>query len=347
MAMLAAYGLDNYDNFTEFTTIEPEWTGEVGGSFGSNTLSTTAGRFGGGALIINSGNSGRHAAILNFSVAQPKTIFLGISFKSPVVTITAIFLELSQAGSVHFQLQQVSGGNLVNVRILGSSAGSFTLSKDVWHRIEVKLTVDNAAGEVTVRLDDNEVFTSTGIDTQAGSNAWTDRFIFQAPSSSNTPTVTFDDITINDDQGSANNSFLGDLKIETLRPDADGFVTNFTPSTGSNWENVDDLTGPDEDSTFNESSVAGHQDLYTTIDLSGSPNVVHAVVVRATARKDDAGARSINLLARTGGTTDTGSTQALLTSYSNFQEIHEIDPDTTDAWTVSGVNGLQIGIENV
>lgn len=353
MTMIAVWGLDNYDDLTELTTLESEWTLFNSGTGGSKfSFSTTTGRFGGGAIrfhtaTLNTGGGGANIALLS---AQPKTIIVSTSlFRFTAVTIrdTSVFLILRDGGSEHVRLNNNDVTNLIEVFLLGVNVGTFPLSQNVWHRIEVKLTVDNAAGELTIKLDDSEVFTTTGVDTQVGSNAFTDTIRIQAVGIRDAANFSFDDIVINDDQGSLNNDFLGDLKIETLRPTAAGDATDFTPSTGANWENVDDLTGPDGDSTFNESSVAGHQDLYTTADLSGSPNVIHAVVLRATARKDDAGARSVNLLTKTGTTIDVGATQTLLTSFVSVTEIHEVDPDTSVAWTASDVNGMQIGIENV
>ncbi len=350
MTLIAAYGLDNYDDITEFVTNEVEWVLIDIGTGGDRQLLTTGGRFNGGRLrsVSHTSFAGEDGAGLIFATAQPKTIFFGVSIlREPGSnSLDSIFLRIKEGGNEHLRLQYVVSTTLTNVIVRGSTIGTFSWSSDVWHRMEIKLTVDDAVGEVTIRLDNNEVFTATGIDTQQGTNAWTDRIDLVTENRLGAH-ENFDDIVVNDDQGTTNNTWLGDLKIETLRPTAAGDATDFTPSAGANWENVDDLTGPDEDTTFNESAVAGHQDLYTTADLSGTPNTIHAVVIRATARKDDAGSRSIQLLSKTGVTTDVGASQVLLTSYTNFHEIHEIDPDTTVAWTPTGVNGIQIGAENV
>ena len=101
-----------------------------------------------------------------------------------------------------------------------------------------------------------------------------------------------------------------------------------------------------DDTTFNETSTATDQDLYNISNLTGTVASIKAVVIRATARKDDAGSRTIELLSRTGGSTDVGATQTLLTSYSNFQEMHDIDPGTGVSWIASGVNAMEIGLEN-
>lgn len=344
MTMLAIYGLDNYNNFTEMMTDEPEWAGILCSI--TPLLNTTGGRFGGGFFrFIGQTGCAQKGAFLTLPT-DPKTIFFGTSIKADSNTSNTLFLRFKDGTNEHLNLTLIAATNDVQVNILGVNSGNFNMSPNLWHRLEIKLTVDDSAGEITIRLDDTEVFTSTSIDTQRASNAFTNRIDVQV-GIGNSYVMNYDDIIVLDDQGSVNNDFLGDLKIETLRPDADGFVNNFTRSAGTtNFENVDEGPGPNDDTDFVESSTVGHQDLYTTDNLSGTPDTVYAVVVRAAARKDDAGSRTIQLLTRTGTTTDVGATQTLLTTYSRFQEIHEIDPDTGVAWTVSGVDGLQIGMEN-
>lgn len=348
MTLLASYGLDNYDDITEFTTLHPEWESFFE-DVGPGELLTTGGRFGGGRLRMDVQITVAFRGVrIVFPTAQPKTLFFGVSLltEDPGGAATGTILLLKDGSGVHMEIRRNPGLAVMEVLILGVvQAPTFTMSLSLWHRIEIKLTVDNAAGVVEVRLDDDVVFTASGIDTQVGSNAFTDTVDLQCGTTT-AHNMNYDDITFNDDQGSFNTGFLGDVRIETLRPTSAGFVTDFTPSTGSNWENVDDLTGPDGDTTFNETSTATDQDLYNISNLTGTVDNIKAVVIRATARKDDAGARTIQLLSRTGGVTDVGATQTLLTSYSNFDEIHEVDPDTGVAWIPAGVNGSEIGLEN-
>ncbi len=346
MTLLAANGFDTYDNITELVALDSRFS-LITAAGGSSTLPTTGGRFGGGHLLINSGNNGETSTKLDITPLQPATVFFGISFFSPVVSSASDFLVFKEGTNTHVRLRQIATGTTVEVYILGVlQVTTFELSKTQWHRIEVQLTVNNTTGVLTINLDGTQVFTVSGIDTQQGSNAWTDVFSMQSNVPTSAPTVLFDDLTLNDDQGGINDGFLGDVRIQTLRPTSAGFVTNFTPSAGANWENVDETTGPDDDTTFNETSIATDQDLYNISNLTGTVASIKAVVIRATARKDDAGSRTIELLSRTGGSTDVGATQTLLTTYSNFEEIHEVDPDTAVAWTPAGVDASQIGLEN-
>lgn len=344
MTLLAAYGFDNYTDLAEFLVIEPEWTVFV--TLGNSTIETTGGRFGGGALFPKqSSNNSQWGVKLTFTSAQPTTLFFGASVNSEVFNSTDIgFLLFREDANEHLRLSHNSSTGNVEVFILGSTAGDFFMSDSQWHRLEVKLIVDGATGEVTIRLDGIEVFTSSGINTQAGSNSWTDNIAFV--SEANDPDVIYDDVTCNDDQGSDNNDFLGDLRIETLRPDADTGQVDFVPQgAGDNFVEVDESLGPDNDTTYSSSNVVGAIDLYEVEDSIVNPSAIMAVLIRSTLKKSDAGARDTRLLANT-GTIGQGATNTLLTDYSNFNEIFETDPSTDGApFTLANVNAMQIGVE--
>lgn len=343
--MLATYGMDNYDNVTEFFQ-EPLWESVDTGAW---AWTTTGGRFGGGALTKTSTTNATTAA-MRLIPEIPKTIFLGISIFMIATERTTPFIRFMDInGTEHANIQVLESTTTMNVNILGSLEGTFTVSGSAWHRLEFKLIVDDTVGEFTIRLDDTEVFSQTGINTQNGTNASVGRIQLQllddgAPFTQ----ASFDDITIHDDQGTVNNDFLGDVRIVTLRPDGPGFATDFTPLAGTNWESVDETPGPDGDTSYVESSVAGHQDLYNVEDLVVTPSagIVHSATVKAYVKKTDAGPRSIKMLTRSGGVTGVGAEKTILTDYTYVQDIVEINPDSGLAWTNSEINTIQIGMEN-
>ena len=50
---------------------------------------------------------------------------------------------------------------------------------------------------------------------------------------------------------------------------------------------------------------------------------------------------------KSGTTTADGTTQGMATSYLPYGDLYETDPDTAMAWTSSGVDNMQVGIEVV
>ncbi len=347
MTMIATYGLDNYDTITEFFQ-EPFWE-DTGSTNKGWTFNTTGGRFGGGSILnIGSIGSGIWAAA-RFIPELPKTLFFGVSINIATTNQTDPFIRFYDTNRVeHANLEILAGGDTMNVNILGSLEGTFTITKSVWHRLEIKLTVDDSAGEFTVILDYVEVFSSTGIDTQNGTNAHVGWVQIQSQDNGSSTDIAYDDFTFHDDQGTVNNDFLGDIRIVTLHPDGAGAASDFTPLAGTNWESVDETPGPDADTTYVESSVAGHQDLYTVDDfvITPGPGIIHSATVKVYAKKTDAGLRSIKLLTRSGGVTEVSTEKQITTDYSYVQDPVEVDPDTGLPWTVSTINTIQIGVEN-
>ena len=83
-----------------------------------------------------------------------------------------------------------------------------------------------------------------------------------------------------DTGGSANNDFLGDVRVETLFPTADGANTAWTPSAaGSHFNKVNEATGtfPDGDTTYVADATPGDRDTYVMSDLAAAAGNVYGV----------------------------------------------------------------------
>jgi hypothetical protein len=144
--------------------------------------------------------------------------------------------------------------------------------------------------------------------------------------------------------GSVNNDFLGNRKVVALNPDGAGDDTDWTPSAGSNYQNVDDGGLTDDDTTYNETSTDTHQDLYTYDDLPGDAASIDGVQV-VTEVRITSGQMDISNVIKSGTTEDAGSATTITdTSWGTVNRIEEQDPDTATAWTPSGVNAAQFGI---
>jgi hypothetical protein len=104
----------------------------------------------------------------------------------------------------------------------------------------------------------------------------------------------------------------------------------------------------DAGTTYVFSSTAGDIDLYNLGDMTVTPTDIACVQVRGFGLKTDAGTCSGRLKLKSGSTTVNGSTVNVTTSYANLPPIIQTtDPNTSAAWTLSGVNGIVIGQERV
>ena len=148
------------------------------------------------------------------------------------------------------------------------------------------------------------------------------------------------------------NGILGDIRVESLLPVADGALQQFpvlepvTPTT--HFDKVDDPV-PDDAVTFVASETGGHQDTYDMQTLSdpGGSSVIYGVQQLLYARKDKVTAKSFKPIARVGGTVYPGAINPLVVGFDYYVEMWQQDPDTVADWTESGVNAAEWGAEVV
>jgi hypothetical protein len=165
--------------------------------------------------------------------------------------------------------------------------------------------------------------------------------------------VQFDDLYVCDGvdatatQGRANNDFLGDLKVATLIPTANGDLTAWSKSTGTNAAAlVDEIPPNTTDYIF--SSTSGQRELMTLPDLPSSAGAVYGLRIGIYGLKSDAGASSVKpLIKESGGTITAQTAKALSTTaggyYGDFLFTKPSAPTTP--FTASDVNALQAGVE--
>jgi hypothetical protein len=117
-----------------------------------------------------------------------------------------------------------------------------------------------------------------------------------------------------------------------------GNVTGMT----TNFSEVNEVP-PGGDLSCVTSSTVGAEDRYGFGSLSSTPSNIGGVKVSALLRKTDVGARTITVQLKSGGTEVTGSSQSPAVSYGYFANYLDTDPNTSAAWTASGVNSVTAG----
>jgi hypothetical protein len=192
-----------------------------------------------------------------------------------------------------------------------------------------------------VRINGVEVINFTGDTRNGGTSTNIDMVTVARPASGGNS--RFDDFYICDTVGSApHNTFLGELRINTLVPIAAGSDTGFTPSTGANYTTVDEL--PYSATDYVSAITPGTRDLYTMSDVAGSYTVL-GVQNNVIAKKTDAGAISIKPAIKSGGTIYYGSPTVLQTADKTITDPRAVNPATSSAWSVGSVNSLESGME--
>jgi hypothetical protein len=169
--------------------------------------------------------------------------------------------------------------------------------------------------------------------------------------------IYFDDLAVNNDSGSFQNSWPGAGSITVLRPNAAGDNTTWTPSAGSNYAAVDEVT-PDDASTYVGSNSAGQIDDYD-IDNPGGTVGTPINVVMVGVRYAGAGASAnatfnARIKASSGGTVESSSniTPSNTTYVTNANStprtypliLYDLPGASTTAWTGSDLTSTQIGL---
>lgn len=330
----------------ESSTVLADYLGKWLTVPGAATISAGAGRFGNGLRVTSSTS--------NWSRTFDAQATWVTGFAVRILDISAgnaHLVALLDGAVVHCGLAIQASTNLLFAwrgttgTVLGTPAAT-PLPVNTWVYVEAKFTISDTVGVVVVRVNGTPVISLTNQDTRNAGNA-TANTVRMGPAASFGTSLDFDDLYICDTTGSVNNDFLGDCKVEQVLPTGAGASTLWTPSAGSNWDAVNDSPAPDGDTTYVSSATAGQTDLYAFGDLGVASGTVKAVQATVLARKDDAGSRSLAVVARPGSTDRVGATQAVGDNYAGYTEVWNTNPDTAAAWTVAEVNASQFGVRMV
>ena len=209
------------------------------------------------------------------------------------------------------------------------------LLADTWYYIEFKATINNTTGSFEVRLNGATEISGTGLDLQTSANAYATAVWFVPSASSPCSTTTCTSPTTS----------AGRSGSSPLLPGGNGTYSQMVGSDGNSTDNylLVDEVGPNT-TDYVESATVGDKDSYAMGNLPTVPSSIIATRAGIYAAASDAGARSLRILTRSGGTDyDNGVDFALTSTYRYYTDLRETDPATGVAWTESGVNAVEIG----
>jgi hypothetical protein len=313
-----------------YTTLTQRWTAFNGGS-----ANPAAGRDGRGGIVLNSGAWGYRDFPANYA-----SWYCGFAYKWTNVA-DGTFMAFLDAGTVQLRFAMSNAGRLQVYHgggaLLGQTAPNALLLNAVVH-LGICATIDNAAGAVTVYVAGVPLIALAGIDTQQSANAYVNRFQLQWPGFGGSDCV-ISDLYLSD------SAFLGDRKVTTLLPAANGGLNEFAPSAGNNFECVDEQA-PNEDVDYVSSSTPGEIDRYDMANFAEAAGI-DAVQLLLRVRKDDAGIRTFKHLAHVGVSDYRGPELSAQDGYRTETHIWDEDPDTTNPWTQGGLNAAEFGVEEV
>jgi hypothetical protein len=278
------------------------------------------------------------------SLTTDDTVVLGFAFRNPFSNdYTAISLYSRAQRGMRVFVDGPAGELRVyrDSTLLGTTSGLGMVVGD-WYYIEFKVTTHDSTGSFELHVDEVNVLSASGIDTQAGADAYHDRFRCAGNGGDN---PEWDDIYFLDSTGSSNNDFLGNVRVVAISPDGDD-TANWTTSTPSanHYENVDE-NPCDEDTSYVEESTANLTDLYD-YEAPISLGDIHGIQINTVCRETDATNFSLITPIESNGTQYDDSPQIVGTpDWLTVVRLEEEDPDTNVAWTEPGLNAAKFGVK--
>jgi hypothetical protein len=325
-------------------------------------------RFGAGKAVTLSSVTFNSAASLLHSITPSVAIYAGAAIKvgleldsnasNPTANLFGLYSDGGMTGHIYIRRLTLTNaialyrgdansgtiGSPSGTQIAVSAAGVFDAN---WHYIEMHATIHDTTGRVIVKVDGNAVIDFTGDTRNAGTSTSIDAIRFRTAIYSNwTPNspITIDDLYICDGTGMVNNTFLGDVRVQSLVPTGVGSSTQLTPTgSANNYANVNEV--PYSSATYNASSTVGQRDTYALSDLVGNTTAIFGIQSVAHMQKNDAGTANAKIALKSGASVYYDATQSLGASTAAYVQLRETDPATSAAWTVGNANALEAGME--
>lgn len=187
----------------------------------------------------------------------------------PASDSTIAYLE--GTGDVLFGIRLTSDNKLrlydeFNGVNIGSASAALVTGE--WHRVELYTDITTDTSTVGIaRLDGTEFARGTADFSGIGPIA----VFSMGPVTSSTYDVYYDDVAINDNLGSYQNSWPGDGRIIHIRPTSNSsfqwLKETGDPGDANNYQKIDD-TPPDDGNSFIKSNTFGHVDYYNRFETT-------------------------------------------------------------------------------
>ena len=335
--------IEGFDNYVKATDANRKW--QIG-NLGISTLQNGRDTYGKSLKFL--GPHSEDAYLVTPSLGNASTLIIGFAFKDdnmPSAPFKLLsFMDLSDSQiDLYFD---PSTHNFSFRRAIDDIVGTGTrlVSDNTWVYVEVKATIHSSTGSVQLKINEQSDITVTGANTQASANGhnYANTISFFKPSAYST-SYSLDDLYILDSNGSANNDFLGDMKVEALVPIGTGTNSGWTAVGDSpNWKCV-----VSNNATYVETSTLNAKDTYQISDLTYITNAIAGIGVNIFVKNTDGQSNHIKSVIRSGGV-DNDSAASNFVNDVDFKcqtFVQETDPNTSSAWTAAALNSAEFGMK--
>jgi hypothetical protein len=337
---MALVYIDSFSTYAKEDNIRAyNWS--YGGFTQPFDVSPTLGRRQSGGLKCNY----IYGSALQFRFPTSEGYIMGIAAKLPPSGDTNIIRISDPDNTAHFSLRVNPDGSLSINKSTGevSRSASNIVKTNVWNYIELKFQISDyiLADTCIVRLNEEVVINvpeSTSI--ASTTNQYASFIEIIGPSGSE-----YCDFYVCDYYGTTNNDFLGDCRVEAIRPMTDGTYSDGVTSVdgAAHFEMVGEVNY-DQD-TYVTLNTSGSRESYGMSELPYiTPQTIYGIQTSAVLSKADSGYKAAAPFIRVNTTDSDGVPVALGTSWQNISVIHETDPTTSAAWEIDAINDIEAGV---
>jgi hypothetical protein len=342
MALVFVDGFDHYAALAQMWDVYGQ-----GGFTSAPTIGSSYGRNGTGGLYLQ-GSS----AYVQKNVANAATYYLLFAMQLQGLPNAGAYTAICSSidtGTAQVDLRINNSGQLYFTRN-GTTIGSpYTLTNPLsYHHYQVKLTINSTTGLAELKPDgSSSAAISFSGNTQATGSSQINALVlgrYSPPNNQNFGDMYFDDVVILDTTGATNSDYLGDVRVRTLFASGDGGTTQWTNNGAATAHGCVAEHPPDDDTTYLSDSNVGDIDLLTYAAIPTNATIFSGCVLMRV-RKDDAAARQVAAVSKSGGTTGVASGILITQTYAYYEQFFDTDPNTSAQWTGSNFNSAQWGVK--
>ena len=338
MALLWVDGFENYGTTVGSTPSPTNIVAKKYIDYNEGYIDIQTGRDTGYCLFFNNGS----IYMTTPGLTTDRTLIIGAAIKINLATSVAYIYSLIDIANTKYGMRLYYDGTgdlrVYNGSTLINGTSGLGLSAGVWYYIEFKVYCDNTVGTYEVRVGGVNVLSGTA-DTQYTSTL---NYYSKVRLGITAAYLSYDDFYVCDSTGTVNNNFLGNCKVETLRPAGDSVVT-WTPDIGvTNYTQIDEQV-IDDDTTYVEATTG--KDLYTYGNTANTS--IQGVMITTDVRQTDATDYTLNNITKSGVTEISDNKFVGATGYTAKTTVVEQDPNTSTPWTQTTLNAAEFGVEAI
>lgn len=350
MALIFIDGFDHYDPQAldpfgdpwlargKAAYLSPQATRIQGRRPSSYAVRLPAGAGGGYVKNLETGRTslivGAALRVAPFDNTGEEPVLLGVRDTTAQV---AHFVTIGNDGRLRLYSRVSGWDQLISTSVATAAARG-------WHYVELQVVQGTSNGTLNVRLNGVLAITLSAQDTTQGGGPLLTAFVGAVPGQPCPATVDMDDLYLADTSGTINNTFLGDVRVDALKPQAPGALNQWTvEGAASAWEAVSD----GDEATAIRAATAG---LRQTFDVEALPVMsspaIHGVQVTLLARKTDAGTGRVRGIVASGAQTAVSSDINLQEQLAWNTALFERNPNGNVQWTEGAFNAAEFGVES-